>query len=61
MAVILLGWGLAQYPYLVLPGVELHAAAAPDKTLRLLLYVLGLGGPVLLPSFVYLFRVFKSR
>mgnify|MGYP000479300039 CR=1 FL=1 len=61
VAVILLGWGLAQYPYLVLPGVELHAAAAPDKTLRLLLYVLGLGGPVLLPSFVYLFRVFKSR
>lgn len=61
VALILLGWGLAQYPYIVLPGVELHVAAAPPQTLRLLLYVLGLGVPVLLPSFVYLFRVFKSR
>lgn len=61
VALILLGWGLLQYPYIVLPSVELHAAAAPPQTLRLLLLVLGLGGPVLLPSFVYLFRVFKSR
>jgi cytochrome bd-type quinol oxidase subunit 2 len=39
----------------------MHAAAAPPATLRLLLLVLALGGPILLPSFVYLFRVFKAR
>jgi cytochrome d ubiquinol oxidase subunit II len=61
VTLILLGWGLSQYPYLVLPGLELHAAAAPPATLRLLLLVLALGGPILLPSFVYLFRVFKAR
>lgn len=61
VALILLGWGLSQYPYLVLPDLELHAIAAPPATLRLLLIVLALGGPILLPSFVYLFRVFKAR
>jgi cytochrome d ubiquinol oxidase subunit II len=61
VAIILLGWGRAQYPYLILPGSELHQAAAPPTTLRLLLWVLGLGVPVLIPSFFYLFRVFKSR
>ncbi len=61
VALILIGWGLSQYPYLVLPSIELHAAAAPPATLRLLLIVLALGGPILLPSFVYLFRVFKAR
>jgi cytochrome d ubiquinol oxidase subunit II len=61
VAFIVLGWGLMQYPYLVVPGVQLQAAAAPPATLRLLLIVLGLGVPVLVPSFVYLYRVFQSR
>ena len=60
VALILIGWGLLQYPYLVVPSVEVHAAAAPPVTLRLLLIVLGVGAAVVLPSFVYLFRVFKG-
>ena len=61
VALIVIGWGVLQYPYLVVPGVELHAVAAPPTTLRLLLIVLGVGAAVVLPSFVYLFRVFKAR
>ena len=61
VALIVVGWGLLQYPYLVVPSVELHAAAAPPVTLRLLLIVLGVGSALVLPSFVYLFRVFKGR
>jgi cytochrome bd ubiquinol oxidase subunit II len=57
---ILFGWALAQYPYLVVPDVTLHAAAASPRTQRLLLIALAAGLPVLVPSLVLLFRVFKS-
>jgi cytochrome d ubiquinol oxidase subunit II len=58
---ILLGWALAQYPYLVVPDVTLAGAAASPRTQRLLLIVLAAGVPVLVPSLVLLFRVFKPR
>jgi cytochrome d ubiquinol oxidase subunit II len=56
---ILLGWAIAQYPYLIVPDVTLHAAAASPRTQRLLLIALAAGVPVLVPSLVLLFRVFK--
>jgi cytochrome bd-type quinol oxidase subunit 2 len=37
------------------------AAATSPATLRLLLTALALGGVILLPSFVYLFYVFRRR
>lgn len=61
VTLILWGWALAQYPFLVEPNVSLYAAAAPPETLRLLLAALGAGALVLFPSFYYLFRVFKGR
>jgi cytochrome d ubiquinol oxidase subunit II len=57
---ILLGWALAQYPYLVVPDVTVAAAAASPRTQRLLLIILAAGLPVLLPSLWLLFRVFKA-
>ena len=57
-AFILLGWGLAQLPFLVVPDLTLADAAASPPTLRLLLIVLAAGVPVLVPSLVLLFRVF---
>ena len=51
---------LSQYPYLVPPDLTIRDAAAPAATLRLVLIALGLGIVVLLPSLVYLFRVFKA-
>jgi cytochrome bd ubiquinol oxidase subunit II len=59
-ALILWGWAIAQYPYLVVPDFTIQGAAAPAVTLRLLLYALGAGAAVLFPSFYYLFRVFKG-
>jgi cytochrome d ubiquinol oxidase subunit II len=44
VALILVGWALAQYPDLVRPDLTVATAAAPDRTLRLLLEALALGG-----------------
>ncbi len=61
VAVILLGWSLAQYPNLVTPDVTVVNSAAPEVTLRLLVLALGIGAIALFPSLVFLFYVFKSK
>jgi len=61
VSLILWGWGLAQSPYLVEPDINILNAAAPPSVMRLLLLALILGGVLLLPSFFYLYRIFKSR
>ena len=58
---ILAGWALAQYPNLITPDVTVGNAAAPERTLRLLIMALGFGALVLLPSLGYLFYLFKGR
>jgi cytochrome d ubiquinol oxidase subunit II len=61
VTLVLLGWGLAQFPHLVAPDVTIQNSAAPESTLRILLVALGVGAVVLLPSLVYLFQVFKGQ
>jgi cytochrome d ubiquinol oxidase subunit II len=61
VALILLGWALAQFPYLVEPDVTVYSAAAPRITLQLLLSALAAGTGLLFPSYYYLFRIFKSE
>ena len=61
VACILLGWGFAQFPYLVVPDLTLANSAAEPATLSLLAWVLLAGAIVLFPSFGYLFYVFKGR
>lgn len=61
VALILMGWALAQYPYLVEPDITITSAAAPRITLQLLLGALIAGAILLFPSYYYLFRVFKSE
>jgi cytochrome d ubiquinol oxidase subunit II len=58
---VLWGWAASQYPHVLPPDLTLAAAAAPDGVLRLLLAALAAGAVVLVPSLVYLFRVFKGR
>ena len=53
------GWGLAQFPWLVPGSLTLRDAAAPDVTLRLVLWVLGGGSILLVPAFTYLYLTFK--
>ena len=61
VSLILWGWALAQYPYLVPPDLTIAGSAAPAVTLRLVAGTLLGGGAILLPSLVYLFRIFKGR
>jgi cytochrome d ubiquinol oxidase subunit II len=58
---ILSGWALCQFPYLLPPDLTIAAAAAPLITLELVLGALAAGLLVLVPSLIYLFRVFKGR
>lgn len=57
---ILGGWSLSQYPKLITLDVTIFDAAAPPITLRLLIYALVAGTVLLLPSLVFLFRIFKG-
>lgn len=61
VTLILWGWGLSQYPYLLPPDLTIASAAAPRVTLELALIALIAGAIVLFPSLFYLFKVFKAR
>ncbi|MGZ6308389.1 MAG: cytochrome d ubiquinol oxidase subunit II [Ktedonobacterales bacterium] len=58
---ILLAWGVAQWPYLIVPDVTVDSAASPASVLGPMLIVSLLGLAVLLPSLWYLFTVAKRR
>ena len=60
VTLIVFGWGLAQYPYLVTPNLTFSNTAAPNTVLRPLLIVLIAGGVLLVPAFWYLYTVFKG-
>jgi cytochrome d ubiquinol oxidase subunit II len=57
---LLWGWGVGQYPIL-LPGLDLHGAAATDSVLAALLGALAVGALLLLPSMAWLFSIFQRR
>ncbi|MGH2636188.1 MAG: cytochrome d ubiquinol oxidase subunit II [Actinomycetota bacterium] len=57
---VLWGWGAAQWPYLVVPDVTAEAAAAPQDTVRIVAIGFTVGGLLLAPSLLLLFRVFKA-
>ncbi len=58
---ILLAWGVAQWPYLIVPDVTVDSAASPASVLGPMLIVAILGLLVLIPSLWYLFDVVKHR
>lgn len=60
VALLVLGWGFAQRPWLVYPDHSLASAAAPPETLRLLLLLCALGAVVVLPALGWLLYVFKG-
>jgi len=61
VALILWGWGLAQFPYLLPPDLTIAQAAAPRITLELALTAVSAGAIVLFPSLYYLLKVFKGQ
>lgn len=60
IVLLLLGWGIAQQPYMLYPSMTLQQAAAPAPTIAFLLWTLPFGGLFLVPSLWYLFAVFKG-
>jgi cytochrome d ubiquinol oxidase subunit II len=61
VTLVVWGWGLGQFPYLVPPDFTFSAAAAPPSVLRAVLGVLVAGGVVLAPSLWALYRVFSGQ
>jgi cytochrome d ubiquinol oxidase subunit II len=56
---ILVGWALAQYPYVLLPELTIEEAAAGRATLVALLVALIAGTVFLVPALVYLYVLFQ--
>jgi cytochrome d ubiquinol oxidase subunit II len=56
---ILVGWAVAQYPYLLLPEVTIEEAARGRPTLLAVLVALVGGAVVLVPALVYLYVLFQ--
>jgi cytochrome d ubiquinol oxidase subunit II len=61
IAALLVGWAMAQYPFIIYPDLTLAAAAAPRGVLTFVLWSTPAGMALLLPSLFYLFRVFKGE
>ena len=61
MALVIAGWGVAQYPYLILPSERISGVAAGDATLRSFLVALPIGALILVPSLVLLYSTFSEK
>ena len=61
VALVVLGWGASQYPYVLVPDLTLASASGPRATQVALLWALGGGAFLLFPSLYVLFRVFKGE
>jgi len=58
---IMIGLGLAQYPYIVAPDLTIFNSASPESSLRVLLMAIAVGLAVVGPAFAYLYWVFQFR
>jgi cytochrome bd ubiquinol oxidase subunit II len=61
VALIVVGWGVAQYPYLVRPGLTIVNSAAPSNIESDLVVAVAVGALVLIPSLILLLFVFKTH
>ena len=59
VALILVGWVLTHYPYLIPPDISIWSAAAPENVLKAVLWASAVGALILIPSLYVLFRIFK--
>ena len=55
------GWGVGQYPWLLVDQLTIDEAAGARATLWGLLVVVGLAGIVVLPCLAYLFSLIQSE
>ena len=59
VSAILLGWAVAQYPYLLPPDLTIEEAARGRATLTAMLVVLVVGSFILVPALVYMYALFQ--
>jgi cytochrome d ubiquinol oxidase subunit II len=59
VAAVLVGWAVAQYPYVLPPALTIEAAARGRPTLVATLVALIVGTVVLVPALLYLYALFQ--
>lgn len=61
VGLILIGWFALQFPDIINSPhpTSIYNSAAPEATLRSLLYALLVGSTLIFPALIYLFRIFK--
>jgi cytochrome d ubiquinol oxidase subunit II len=55
VATVVVGWGVAQWPYMLPTTLKVSQAAAPDATLEAILFVFVLAAILILPSLAWLY------
>ncbi|BBH18619.1 cytochrome D ubiquinol oxidase subunit II [Nocardioides baekrokdamisoli] len=58
---VLVGWGIGQYPWLLVDQVRIADAGGPPATMVGLLIVVALAGVIVLPALIYLLRLTQSE
>jgi cytochrome bd ubiquinol oxidase subunit II len=58
---VVAGWGVGQYPWILVDHMTIAAAAGADATLRALLVVVALAGVIVLPAGAYLLRLTQTQ
>ncbi|AWB91709.1 cytochrome d ubiquinol oxidase subunit II [Aeromicrobium chenweiae] len=61
VAAVILGWGVAQYPWILVDQVSIEDAAGARATLIGLLVVVALAAVIVLPALVYLFWLTQTE
>ena len=61
VSLVLWGWAASMYPYLVPETITVQSGAAPAGTLEALLWIVAAGAVILIPSLLYLVRLFAKR
>ena len=64
VGLVLIGWYRLQYPIIINSSttpLTIYTAAAPEPTLRYLLYALVAGSVIIFPALFYLLKIFKLR
>ena len=60
-ALLLLSWGISQYPYIIPPDVTAASASSPQETQTFLLVGIIIALIIVIPSLWFLFYVFKLK
>jgi cytochrome d ubiquinol oxidase subunit II len=61
VASVVSGWGVGQYPWLLVDEVRIAEAGGADATLAALLVAVGLAAVIVLPALTYLYVLTQSR